>query len=439
MKGEAVLKSFWLVLCLTIVGTTGWGQTEAPRSQVGEAFNPEHAARSYLDQLSAEKRARSNAYFEGGYWIQLWQFLAGVGMAWILLATRASAAMRDFAEKLTRFRFVHFAGYGVLYILAVSLMSFPLAAYTDFFREHQYALATHRFGEWFMDWAKGIVLTVIFGSLILVTLMAVVRRLPRAWPVVGTIVSLLFLILAVLIAPVYIAPLFNTYRPLADPNVLNPILSLARANGIPAHQVYEMDASRQTTRISANVSGIFGTTRITLNDNLLQRCSLAEVEAVMAHEMGHYVLNHVYKMLIFFGAIIALGFILLRWALAVTLTRYGAKWGIAGLTDVAVVPLVVALFSAYLFVLTPVINTFVRVQESEADIFGLNAARRPDGFAEAALKLADYRKMEPGPAEEFLFYDHPSGATRIRMAMRWKAENLASADNRKLLGPKGPD
>jgi STE24 endopeptidase len=81
-------------------------------------------------------------------------------------------------------------------------------------------------------------------------------------------------------------------------------------------------------------------------------------------------------------------------------------------------------FSAYFFVLTPFLNSFTRMQEMEADMFGLNTARQPDGFAEAALKLGEYRKMEPGPVEEWIFFDHPSGATRIRCAMRWKAANL---------------
>jgi len=78
--------------------------------------------------------------------------------------------------------------------------------------------------------------------------------------------------------------------------------------------------------------------------------------------------------------------------------------------------------------LTPVLNTFIRTQEIEADMFGLNAARQPDGFAQAALKLSEYRKMEPTPVEEWFFYDHPSGATRIHTAMRWKAENLETRD-----------
>ncbi len=206
--------------------------------------------------------------------------------------------------------------------------------------------------------------------------------------------------------------------------MVEPILRLARANGIPADKVYEMDASKQTKRVSANVSGFLGTTRITLNDNLIHRCSVAEIEAVMGHEMGHYVLNHVFKMILFLAIVIGAGFAFLRWETLRLLARYGERWGISGIGDVAVIPLVVFLFSAYLFVLTPFLNSYIRSQEMEADMFGLNAARQPDGAAEAALKLGEYRKMEPGPIEEWIFFDHPSGATRIRTAMRWKAEQV---------------
>ena len=103
------------------------------------------------------------------------------------------------------------------------------------------------------------------------------------------------------IAPVYIEPLFNTYKPLNDPKISDPILAMARANEIPVTQVFEVDASRQTKRVSANVAGFLGTTRIALNDNLLKQCTLPEIREVMAHEMGHYVLNHGAKLLTYFG------------------------------------------------------------------------------------------------------------------------------------------
>jgi len=102
----------------------------------------------------------------------------------------------------------------------------------------------------------------------------------------------------------------------------------------------------------------------------------------------------------------------------------GGAWGVRGLSDPAGLPLLAALLSVFFFFATPVTNSLIRVNEAEADLYGLNAAGQPDGFAEVALKLGEYRKLDPGPIEEFVFYDHPSGRQRIAMAMRWKAEHL---------------
>jgi STE24 endopeptidase len=308
--------------------------------------------------------------------------------------------------------------------LLASLFSLPLELYSDYFREHQYGMSNQNLGGWFVEWTITLIVSLIIGTIVMIVLFAVVRRLPNTWHIWGAMVAIAFAILGMAIAPVYIAPLYNKYTVLEDPKVVDPILRLARANGINADKVYEMDASKQTKRVSANVSGLLGTTRITLNDNLINRSTVPEVEAVMGHEMGHYVMNHVSKSILFFGVVIVIGFSGLRWACLRLLARYGQRWGITGITDVAVTPLALFLFSAYMFVLTPINNSFIRSQEAEADMFGLNAARQPDGFAEAALKLGEYRKMEPGPIEEWIFFDHPSGANRIRRAMRWKAENL---------------
>jgi STE24 endopeptidase len=262
-----------------------------------------------------------------------------------------------------------------------------------------------------------------------------VRRLGKSWWVWGATLTIVFAAFVSLIAPVYIAPLFNKYKTLQDPHVKDPILSMARANGIPATDVYEFDASRQSNRVSANVSGFAGTLRISLNDNLLKRCSLPEIETTMGHEMGHYVLNHAYKGLVMIGVLIVIGFAFLNWGINFGLARWGEKWDVRGITDVAVLPLAVILFSFYFFLLTPVTNTISRTLEYEADMYGLNTAQQPDGEANVDMLLGEYRKLDPSPVEEFIFFDHPSGRTRITAAMRWKAEHPQSSSAEEMTRP----
>jgi STE24 endopeptidase len=228
---------------------------------------------------------------------------------------------------------------------------------------------------------------------------------------------------------VFIFPLFNKVTRLNDPKITAPILSLAHANDIPAHDVYQIDASKQSTRMSANVSGFGKTMRITLNDNLLRRGSPEEIQSIMGHEMGHYVLHHIYKDMLFISVVIVVFFSLLRWGLDWSLARWGQSWGIHGISDVAVLPLVFLIASVLGFLFTPIQNTETRVNEHEADMYGINASRQPDGFAQGAIHLGEYRKMSPGPIEEFIFFDHPSGRRRIFDAMQWKGENLQLFQN----------
>jgi len=437
MKRRKKVRGFLLVTGWLLLAGVAWGQeeespavepvaAEAEETSAGEPepFDVEAATRAYLAKQSPEEKERSDSYFEGGYWLRLWGFLYGLGVAWLLLGTRWSAKMRDLGRRVTRFRAVHTALYAVQYILATTVLGFPLALYQGYFREHQYGLATQGFGGWMRDQGVGLGVELVLMPILLVALYAVFRRAPRTWWLWGAVVGLVFLVLVILIAPVYIAPLFNDYKALEDPEVVEPILQMARANGVAVDNVYQFDASRQSKRISANVSGFLGTLRISLNDNLLERCTLPEVKAVMAHEIGHYVLNHIYESIVFFAVVLTLAFAFVRLGFEAARARWGEWWGIEGISDVAGLPLLGAVFSIFFLLATPVMNTYIRVNEAEADIFGLNAAREPDAFAETALKLGEYRKLDPGPFEEWFFFDHPSGRSRIEMAMRWKAEHL---------------
>ena len=389
-----------------------------------DSFDVEAATDAYLAQQTPEEKESSDAYFEGGYWLQLWGVLYTLGVSWLLLGSGLSARMRDLAERLTKRRPLQTFFYSAQYIVVATVLFFPLTVYQGFFREHQYGLATQTFLSWTRDQLVDLGASVILLSLLLIPLYGVFRKAPKTWWIWGSVVGIVFVMFLILIAPVYIDPLFNTYVALEDETIKDPILSMARANGIDVDNVYQFDASRQSNRVSANVSGFLGTMAIRLNDNLLNRCSLEEIKIVMAHEMGHYVLNHMYEMVIYFAIILVLGFVFIRWSFDRVRQRWGGKWSVSGIGDLAGMPLLSALFTLFFFAMTPFFNNIIRSNEAEADLFALHAAREPDGFAEVALKLGEYRKLEPGPFEEWLMFDHPSGRSRIHMAMTWKAENL---------------
>jgi STE24 endopeptidase len=407
----------------------------SPPAPTAPAFDINAAVEAYLAKMPPAQRARSDAYFEGGYWLILWDFLATFVVMWLLLHFRWSARMRDLAERLIRFRFLQTAIYWVQFILVTSILTFPMTVYESYLRELKYGLMNQSFGSWMRDQLVMLAVSVVLGAIVLVPLFGLVRRLGDNWWVWGAVLSVLFIAFVSLIAPVYLFPLFNKYTKLEDPRIKDPILSMARANGIPATEVYEFDASRQSNRVSANVSGFASTLRISLNDNLLKRCTLPEIETTMGHEMGHYVLNHAYKGLVLGGVVFVIGFAFLNWGINLALARWGAAWEIRGITDVAVLPLAVIVFSFYFLLMTPVSNTITRNMEYEADMYGLNAARQPDGEANVDLMLGEYRKLDPGPVEEFLFYDHPGGRTRITAAMRWKAEHPESASPEEMARP----
>jgi STE24 endopeptidase len=413
----------FLVVLLAVVLPSLVAQTNTREAEIKAAVD------AYLAKMPPAQRARSNAYFEGGYWLLLVDFIYTILVMRLLLRTRWSSRMRNFAGRITRSRFLQPAVYWIQFIAVVFLLTFPLTVYEAYYREHKYGLLNQTFGPWLREQFIMLAVNIVLGAIFLTLLFWVIRRLGKNWWVWSAVAAMLFLAFVALIAPVYIFPLFNKFNKLEDARIKDPILSLARANGIPATEVYEFDASRQTNRVSANVSGFAGTLRISLNDNLLKRCTLPEIEAVMGHEMGHYVLNHVYKGLIMNGVVMVIGFAFLNWGITFALARWGEQWGVAGITDVAVLPLAIAVLAIYFFVMTPVSNTVTRTMEYEADMYGLNASQQPDGEANVDLMLGEYRKLDPGPLEEFIFFDHPSGRTRITAAMRWKAEHPQS-DNR---------
>jgi Zn-dependent protease with chaperone function len=381
--------------------------------------DPEAATRAYLDSVSPERRAQTKAYAAGNYVFEFIDFAFFCAVMILLLVLGVSVRFRNRARRITRIRALQTALYWIQFLLATTVIAFPLALYRDYYREKQYGLLTQDLGGFVGDRVKGLVIGCIVGAIVMSILYGVLRRAPQRWWVWLWGVAVAFVIFTVAVTPVVIQPMFNKFTPVENVGIRNSILAMAHDHGIPADEVYQMDASRRTDRISAYVAGMLGSMRIVMFDNTLKRCTPQEIQMIMGHEMGHYVLNHVWKSVGFIAVVILVALTFLRWAFARVLRRW-PKLGIEGIADVAGLPLLALLFSLVAFVATPLIYTHTRRQEAAADDFGLDASHQPDAAATTFLKLGEYRDLDPGPVIEAIFFDHPSGENRIRNAMEWK-------------------
>jgi STE24 endopeptidase len=399
-------------------------------------FDPDKATNAYLAKVTPKDKARSDAYFEGGYILQAVDLIYTLIIAGIILWSRISAWMRDFAASLTRSHTLQTAIYVVQYIVLTGVAGLPLSFYEGFVREHAYGLSNQSFAAWAGEFGLSFAIGLIVAVVVLTLIYAAARKARGYWWTWGAGIAVTAMAVMMTLGPVFISPLFNRYQKLPDGAQKTAIISLAHANGVPADNVYMFDASRQSKRISANVSGFLGTTRISLNDNLLKDCSPNEVLSVMGHEIGHYVMNHNAVLLTWLGLLTLAGFWLVDVLFRGLTNLFGGNWDVRTIGDPAGLPLIIALFAFLSFLATPITNGIVRTAEIQADYYGLNAARQPDAEATVDLKLGAYRKLDPSPLEEFWFYDHPSGRTRISMAMHWKAAHIDDDDVR--LGPASP-
>lgn len=378
------------------------------------------ATQAYMDRLPTDVVAKSDAYYTGGYWLQLWNLLAGLAVAAVLMAGRRAARLRDWAQRFGRGPVRRDMLFGAAYGGVSALLTLPLSIYADWWREQAYGMSTQTFVAWLGEALLMQAVNMVLLALVVAGLYAVIRRAGARWWIWGTAAGMAMLAVIVAISPVLIEPLFNTYKPVEDGPIKSAVLQMAHADGVPVDNVYVFDASRQTTRISANVAGLFGTAAVRLNDNLLRRTSEPEIRAVMGHELGHYVMNHIGKTLALLTPLLFVGFALVQWAMTRLLRRFAGETGVSRIDDVAGLPMLAAVFSVFLALATPVNNSITRVLEAEADKFGLNLSREPHGFAEGQLRLVEYRKADPGPIEEFVFFHHPSTRHRIHDAMRWR-------------------
>ena len=402
-------------------------QLHVPReAEWGPTFDAGRATDAYIATVPAADREKSDAYYEGGYWIELWSALIVVAICALMLRLRFAARLRDWSAARGHGPFARALVVALGFLIALALLMLPWALYTDYFREHRYGMSNYTLVGFLGEWALAAAISVPVLGLAIAGIYALVRRVRERWVWWATGATAVFILFVFTVHPVLVEPLFNDYRPLPAGDVRDSILALARAVKVPVDDVFWFDASKQTKRISANVAGLGGTARIALNDNLLHGSSLPEIRAVMGHEMGHYRLHHG----LWLGAGITLalgvGYVVVNHAFGRFRRRHGTRWAVDDLADPAGLPLAFAIFTVVMYLLTPVTNTMSRVAEAQADAFGLDAAQEPHGFASVAMRLSTYRKLEPGALEEFVFYDHPSGRARVERSMRWLAEHPPS-------------
>lgn len=384
----------------------------------------ERATQNWLELLSAHDVARAVAYTQGNHWILFAELMV------TLFACAAISRMPIFspAAKYTNWRNARPNGWAwlaaLMFFVLLALLTFPLSVIVDWQRERAFGLSQQGFADWLVQWALLASLSAVISAALFAVLYWLMRRVRTLWWLWATGLIATILVFITFLAPAVIEPRLNTYTVAPEGEVLASVNELSERAGISTGKVYIYDGSRQSERFTANVSGLFGTARIALSDTMFQQgASIAEVRAVVAHEIGHYVHHHVLLTILVYATLAGVGLhltdMVFRW---VTKSRVGPQG--ASIEDPRYLPLLYAIFTVLAFLATPLTSTHSRLLENVADRFALELSQEPDGLASALIKTAGYRAPSPSGLEEFIFYSHPSIERRIRRAMLWKQENL---------------
>ena len=341
----------------------------------------------------------------------LWGLLAPA----LLLFTGLSARMRDAARAAGRNWFFTVAVYGILFTLAITVLSLPLDYYASFIRPHAYGLSDQTAAKWWSDQAKGLIVGCIGIALLLWIPYLLLRKSPRRWWLYSGLTAFPLLVLLLFITPVWIEPLFNKFGPMHDKALESQILALAGRAGIEGSRVYEVNKSVDTKTVNAYVTGFGGSKRIVLWDTTLAKLAPAEVLYVMGHEMGHYVLGHTWQLILLGTALALFGAWVIHLTAGELIARYRPRFGFDELADVASLPLMALLFSIVSLVLSPALLAFGRHVEHEADRFGLEITRDNHDCATAFVKLQQENLSNPRPSLLYKLWraDHPPLGERI--------------------------
>jgi STE24 endopeptidase len=343
----------------------------------------------------------------------------GLGLMSVLLFTDWSSDIRNFAVGAMG---DHYAAALFLYtsilLLLAKLCSLGLDLYS-FRVERRYQLSTQRLWGWAWDQAKGFALAFVMTQLLVQGLYLLIRVQPQWWWVTAWVLFMVFTVLMAYIAPVLLFPIFFRFRSLEDEDLAARLRQLCERAGTRVRGVYEWKLSEKTRKANAAVMGLGGTRRIVISDTLLASCNHDEIEAVLAHELGHHALHHMPKAVAVQGAIAFFGF----WCLKLVVRWAALDWQRYAQIDFANLPLMVLTATAVSLLLLPVMNAYLRLNERQADAYAWKSLGSVRAFCRAMEKLAAQNLAEPEPARwiEALFHSHPSPFRRMRAAIAWEA------------------
>ncbi len=378
------------------------------------------ATAAYIDGLGADTLAKAAAYTTGNHWLLLWALVAGAVVTLIIVRwgvlDRVEAKLSRRGPNLRAFVV------GVVYFLLSAALMLPWSLYEEWWRETSYGRTSQPLGDFLGQGLLSIVISAVLGALFFVGVYALIRRAGRAWWTWSAGLMAVGMSAVMFAAPVVIEPLFNDFKPVPSGEVRDALVVMADRAGVPAERIFVYDGSRQSNNFTANAGGVGGTARIAISDVAFKGASLDEVKAVTAHEIGHYVLGHTWRVVIVFSGLAILFFFLADRLFPRFARVFGSR---ASLADPAGLPVMLFMASLFGLLAGPVSNGLSRVAENHADQYSLETVGLPDALSTALVKTAEYRNPRPSQVEEWLFYSHPSVERRVQRAMEWKASHEA--------------
>ncbi|HKQ59839.1 MAG TPA: M48 family metallopeptidase [Candidatus Polarisedimenticolaceae bacterium] len=360
----------------------------------------------------SEKAVR---YHRSGNVLWVVDLLWGLLIPALFLFTGFSARIRTFSQRIGRVWFFTLVIYFIVFTVLNFVIGLPLAYYEGFVRQHAYDMSNQTFGKWIGDALKGLMVGLIGGALLLWIPYLLLKKSPTRWWLYTALLAIPILFLVFMIVPIWVDPLFNDFGPMQDKALEGKILALADRAGIAGSRVFEVNKSIDTKAVNAYVTGFFSTKRIVLWDTIIAKLDPDELLFVMGHEMGHYVLWHVVKSIIFLSAVLGFTLYAAHRLSGSVIARYGRQFGFDRFSDIAALPLLLVLSQLLGFAITPIVAAYSRHEEHEADRFGLEITRDNHAAATAFVKLQQENLAIPRPSllEKLWRADHPPLGERI--------------------------